>query len=266
MRQSWRFALPPSVSDGIARSALVRTSLSTIGCGSVRSLLTYNHLIHALQSGEVDAAWAPPLVCARLEAAGSRILLRAVRAGTGSYRAAIFARADRKLSLERLPGTTVGWLDPQSMSGYVLPRALLHRARMDPDTTFARVTFLGSHAACVKAVLDGKVDVASTYASPAHAEPVRHGFVELAGARGSELAPVAFSDECPNDGILLSTSITAEESQEFALAFEHLRCDRGPARALARALDVDDFDVPAPGSYQVLSSRFVETWATQKSS
>jgi ABC-type phosphate/phosphonate transport system substrate-binding protein len=257
MRSLWRFALPPSSGDDRVREAQVRTALSSIGCGSVHAALNYDTLVKDLVSGKVDVAWAPPLVCAQIESAGGRVLLRATRGGTHSYRAVLFARVDRDLTLGDLQGKNAGWIDRQSMSGFVLPRGLLRARGMVPEELFAHERFLGSFAACVQAVLDGKVDISSTYAS---GEAVRHprlGFVELAGARAGELIDLAYSVDCPNDGIVLSPRLV-EDEDAFTHAFENLRRDSPPGRVLAAALEVDDFHVPPAGSYQSLLTHLAD--------
>lgn len=252
MKQSWTFALPPAVGNEFERAQLVRGALAVIGCSNVRTPLTYGTLMDELATGHVDAAWAPPLVCARMEMLGSRVLLRAVRGGAATYRAVLFARADAKLSLETLEGKQAAWLDQRSMSGYVLPRALIRKLGKDPEKVFTRQKFLGSYVACVQAVLDGKVDLSSTYATSAASPTARHGFIEIAGARAEELTPIAFSEECPNDGIVLSPRMPQELAAQFADAFTGMLREHAAAHALATALEVDGFEVPPSDSYRLL--------------
>ena len=52
----------------------------------------YQAMIQSLERGEALAAWGPPLVCAWAEAFGGRGLVRSVRQGFGTYRAAVVAR------------------------------------------------------------------------------------------------------------------------------------------------------------------------------
>lgn len=258
MRRPWVFALPPSVPGSATRAAQARTALSAIGCAEVKTALTYALLQDDLAEGKVHAAWAPPLLCARLESLGCRVLLRAVRGGAASYRAVLFARTDRKLSLEALKGASAAWLDQRSMSGYVLPRALIARVSPDFSAALTREKFLGSYHACVNAVLDGKVDLAATFATSAQATPQRLGFVDLAGPRAGELSALGFTEECPNDAIILSSTIKGEEAAEFAEAFALLRQQGAPMRALAAALDVDSLELPVEGSYRKLAAELLD--------
>jgi len=252
MKQNWTFALPPAVGDEEERAGQVRSALAAIGCRTVRTALTYGTLMDDLVSGHLDAAWAPPLVCARMETLGSRILLRAVRGGAATYRSVMFGRAEKGITLETLDGKQAAWLDQRSMSGYVLPRALLRKMGKDPDAVFNRQKFLGSFAACVQAVLDGKVDISSTFATSASCAVQRYGFTDLAGPRVSELAVVGYSDECPNDGILVSPRMPQELAAQFADAFQRVLNDFPAATSLATALEVDGFEVPPQNSYQLL--------------
>jgi ABC-type phosphate/phosphonate transport system substrate-binding protein len=147
-------------------------------------------------------------------------------------------------------------MDQRSMSGFVLPRALLRRHGVSPESTFTREKFLGSYPAMVKAVLDGKVDVSSTYASASSASAQRLGYADIAAERSAELTPLGFSPECPHDGIVLSPRITPDEAKEFAAAFERLMLDSAPAKVLCNALQVEGFDAPTPGKYAEMVSAF----------
>jgi ABC-type phosphate/phosphonate transport system substrate-binding protein len=59
----------------------------------------------AVVAGRRDAAWVPPIVGARVEVAGGRVVRRAVRHGTTRYRAGLVCRRGRDLrSLAALAG------------------------------------------------------------------------------------------------------------------------------------------------------------------
>lgn len=257
MKPSWKFSLPPSGHDERAREEQAYKALSTIGCGSVCTALSYTSLVSELRTGRVDAAWAPPLVCSQLETAGGRVLLRAKRSGAVAYRSVLFARQEGGWSLDKLDGARAGWMDRQSMAGYILPRSLLRSRGLDPDKLLSQQRFLGSYPACVQAVLDGRVDVSASYASASNVAPVRWGFAEAAGPRSTELVALGYSVDCPNDGIVLSPRVHSDEVDEFARAFDRLLRHGGWGSLLAEALEVDGFDVPPRGSYMPLSAGVV---------
>ncbi|MEW5854723.1 MAG: PhnD/SsuA/transferrin family substrate-binding protein [Myxococcota bacterium] len=250
----WTFALPPSVGWTLGKQAFVRQALAPVGFTQVRAALSYQALTDELLEGKVDAAWVPPLVGAALEQAGARVILRAVRGGTSSYRAALFARADRELTLEGLRGQRLraAWLDEKSMSGYVLPRKHLESLGLRLEEVFVAEKCLGSSSACVQAVLEGKADVSATFASPPTAPMQRLGFLDIAGERAAELTTLGFSRECPNDGVALSPRRSAGELRELTTRFHDVLRDPAALSALSRALEVDALDTPPAGAYQQL--------------
>src|SRR5271163_1951347 len=127
-----RLGLPPSLPvapppGGMAR---LRRVLSGALGRAVELVVAPDEerLVEAARSGRVDAVWAPPLACARLEALGARVLARAVRHGALDSRAVLVTRADGPQELSALPGTRVAWVDRASLAGYLLPAAALRAA------------------------------------------------------------------------------------------------------------------------------------------
>ncbi|NOK10904.1 PhnD/SsuA/transferrin family substrate-binding protein, partial [Corallococcus exercitus] len=95
-RHSFRFGLPPSLGSETAReraerlASFLQRALGKLVEVSVAT--SYETLAKDLLSGRADAAWAPPFVCARMEAMGVRVLARGVRRGMSSYRSALVGR------------------------------------------------------------------------------------------------------------------------------------------------------------------------------
>ena len=82
------------------------------------------------------------------------------------YYAVIVTRADSGLnSLEDLEGRTLAYADPNSTSGYLVPRAELERAGINDAEYFASTGFGGGHEQGVVAVLQGQYDAAATWSS-----------------------------------------------------------------------------------------------------
>src|SRR5438552_3039139 len=122
-RQAFRFALPPSLGSQVAaergRGLTEFLSLSLGKPVQVEVAESYSTLARDLLSGALDAAWAPPFVCARIEAMGVRVLVRGVRNGVSTYRAALVSRVEKPLTLETLSGCTAVWADRESTGGYL---------------------------------------------------------------------------------------------------------------------------------------------------
>ncbi len=131
-----RFAVPASLGQGMAgeRAKKLESFLTAALRRPTQVVVppTYEALAKELLSGRIEAAWAPPFVCARIEAMGVRVLVRGVRMGTSSYRGALLAKAGSTLTLDTLKGKTAVWSDRDSVGGYLLPLALLRSKGMEP--------------------------------------------------------------------------------------------------------------------------------------
>jgi phosphonate transport system substrate-binding protein len=87
--------------------------------------------------------------------------------GSTGYYSVALALADSGItSIEQAQGKKLGWADPDSTSGYLIPKVTLPDAigGADPEEFF-ETSFNGGHENNVLALLDGKVDVAVTWAS-----------------------------------------------------------------------------------------------------
>lgn len=94
------------------------------------------------------------------------IFVSAEADGSLGYIAAMYTRADTDIqSLEDMQGHSLAWADPNSTSGYLVPRAQLQAAGIDPDTYFSRTGFGGGHEQAVIAVLEGQYDAGVTWTS-----------------------------------------------------------------------------------------------------
>ncbi len=86
------------------------------------------------------------------------------RFGT-SYKGQFNVRADSGItSLDDLKGKVVCWVDPNSTSGYIIPRIMLQANGINPDTDFANQIEAGSHNNVITQVYNGDCDVGTTYA------------------------------------------------------------------------------------------------------
>lgn len=75
-------------------------------------------------------------------------------------------RADSPFqTLEDLKGHSLAYADPNSTSGYLVPRAELRAAGINDDEFFSRTGFGGGHEQAVIAVLNGQYDAGVTWSS-----------------------------------------------------------------------------------------------------
>lgn len=187
-----------------------------------RHVGSYDELVRLLRSGALDVAWLPPIPFARLEAeAVVRSLVCAERGGSEAYVAVLFARADSALfALSDIRGKRVGWVDPLSTTGYVIPRMRLSVRFPEGAQIFDKETFFGSHAAVIRAVLDGAVDVGASYGGfSERGELVRGAFSDF-GAQAADLRVVDAFGAIPSDVIAIHSTISVDEEAWLATAFE----------------------------------------------
>ena len=88
--------------------------------------------------------------------------------GSISYISVMVVRADSGItSLEQMKGRSLAWADPNSTSGYLIPRFELREGGIDPEPGryFGRTGFGGGHEQAVVAVLQRQYDAAVTWAS-----------------------------------------------------------------------------------------------------
>jgi len=163
-------------------------------------------LVEAARTGRVEAVWAPPLACARLEALGGRVVARAVRRGSLEARGVLVTRLEGPRELGELPGTRAGWVDRASLAGYLLPAAVLRAAALPPDRTFLQQTFYGSFRAALDALLAGEVDVAAQLA-PATGDDVLAGVEEVAPGASREVQALLVTARCPLDAFVAGPSL-----------------------------------------------------------
>ncbi|WP_160000542.1 phosphate/phosphite/phosphonate ABC transporter substrate-binding protein [Roseomonas sp. 18066] len=83
-----------------------------------------------------------------------------------SYISVLVTRKDSGItSLEQMRGKSLAWADPNSTSGYLVPRSELRGANIDINSYFSRTGFAGGHEQAVVAVLQKQYDGCCTWAS-----------------------------------------------------------------------------------------------------
>lgn len=254
MSRPFRFAVPSG--SGLDASAAKRLqafleSRLQRDC-VVRAIDGYDAIAMSLLSGTVDAAWAPPLVCARLEQAGAPVALRCIRHGTSSYRAAIVVRATTDVSLVNVGRQRAVWTEASSIAGHRLPAAWLKARRggaepPDPDL------FAGSYRGALEAVLEGQGGVTSVFAPGVRVagEPVT-GLQEIWPERASWFRVLALTDEAPNDGVATSPTLTRDVKRALTEALRSLGETVYGQTLLHECFRAERFEPAPAGSYRAL--------------
>ena len=220
-RSAFRFGVPPSLPVAPVPGAsgrLIRVLSAIVGRQVLLvQSLDYDALTDAVRRGEVDAAWAPPLVAARAEALGARIVARPLRRGSVRSRSALLVRTDSSLQLETLGGSTAAWVDRASLAGHLLPMAWLRERGLEPARLFGQQLFLGSFQACIQTLLGGEADVAALFAPP-EGHDLRQSVEEVAPGRATDVRVLACTMPALHDAWLVAPHVSLPEA---------LRLERG---------------------------------------
>jgi len=121
----------------------------------------YSGVQNALARGSIDFAWfGPTAYVIGSEKVPMTPLVQAKRRTGASYRGVFLTRKDSGiLGIEDIKGKTIGFVDPESASGYLYPLYFLHQSKLNPHTACRKVEFLQKHDAVLVAVLEKKIDV-----------------------------------------------------------------------------------------------------------
>lgn len=127
------------------------------------------------------------------------------RYGTTSYKGQLNVRADSGItSLEDLKGKVMCWVDPNSTSGYIIPRIMLQAAGIDPDNDFAQTVEAGSHPNVVTAVYNGDCDVGASY------DDARDTVEDDLPDVKEKVVVLAVSPDIPNDSVSFTKDFPEE--------------------------------------------------------
>src|SRR5512138_2509530 len=122
------------------------------------------------------------------------------------YKGQFIANVDSGInSFADLKGKTFCFVDPNSTSGYIVPRIILAANGINPDTDFAATQNAGSHDNVAIAVYKGDCDAGVTYInvmtdSTANLQATYPDILD-------KVKPFAVSDRIPNDGMQFIKSL-----------------------------------------------------------
>jgi phosphonate transport system substrate-binding protein len=132
------------------------------------------------------------------------------RYGTTSYFGQINVGADAGITtVEDLKGKVFCWVDPNSTSGYIIPRIFLQANGVDPDNDFAQTVEAGSHDQVIVAVYNGDCDAGASFVDAR--DNVEDDFPDVK----EKVLVLAETAEIPNDSVSFIKDFPPEMRQEI---------------------------------------------------
>jgi phosphonate transport system substrate-binding protein len=188
----------------------------------------YAGAIQALTSGQVHMASLGPAgyAAAWVDSEGAVEPMVAAREADGDlgYYSALIVRADSPYKkVEDLKGKTLGWADPNSTSGYLVPLVSLRAIGIEPEKFFQRTVFSGSHENNVIGVLNGTFDSAFVWTGK---DPATRGILKSMSTRGlldqQKLRVIWNSQMIPSSPITVRKDMPADMKRDIAKLFVDL--------------------------------------------
>ncbi len=254
-RSPWRgrvrmgiVAAPRSAGEG--GDLIRRLERSIDGTWHVRRFPSYSTLVDALCEEEIDLAWLPPVAYLRARQLGPLHLLLAIeRGGEMSYGSAIVASQRAGIqSLDDIRGKRVAWVDVWSAAGYLMPRSVMREAGIDPEQVFASQTFVGSHAAVLDALHEGRAEVGATYCSLDETG----NLVAAPWSDRPDVRPIALSGAIPGDAICAAGELHLEDAEAMIQPLVALSAEPEGSELLSRIFGAGHFVEVDPSYYQAL--------------
>ncbi len=132
------------------------------------------------------------------------------RYGSTSYKGQIIVRSDSGIkTLDDLKGKVMCWVDPNSTSGYIVPRIMLQANGIDPDKDFAKTIEAGSHNNVVTQVYNGDCDAGATYVD------ARSSVEKDIPDVKEKVIAIATTADIPNDNVSFIKDFPSDQRQQI---------------------------------------------------
>ena len=174
---------------------------------------------------------------------GVDVALVTVRYGSTSYKGQIIVRADSGIkTLDDLKGKVMCWVDPNSTSGYIVPRIMLKANGIDPDKDFAKTIEAGSHNNVVTQVYNGDCDAGATYVDARSSVEK-----DLPDVKEKVIA-IATTADIPNDNVSFIKDFPKEDRDKIVNALLEIANSEEGKKALNELYSIEGLE-PADDSF-----------------
>lgn len=150
-------------------------------------------------------------------------------------------------SFADLKGKTFCFVDPNSTSGYIVPRIILKANGIDPDTDFKATQNAGSHNNVAIAVYKGDCDAGVTYINV-----LTDTSANLAATYpdiATKVVPFAVTDKIPNDGMQFIKTLDPAYQAVIVEGMLAMANDPGGKAVLKSLYNYDTFQQVEPTFY-----------------
>jgi phosphate/phosphite/phosphonate ABC transporter binding protein len=176
---------------------------------------TYGETGDRVAAGEVAFASLPPNLYIQTHDAHPKVRLVAVKIHAGSHGSdgvLVVRESEAVATVEDLRGKNICYTDPDSTTGYILPRATLRRHGIDPDRDMGDALVSGNHLQMMRDLMDGRCDVGGTFTAA-------YTTADEAGVNVAKLRVLAITGRTPHDAICAgpTTSLELEAKMRQAL-------------------------------------------------
>jgi phosphonate transport system substrate-binding protein len=146
-----------------------------------------------------------------------------------------------------LKGKTFCFVDPNSTSGYIVPRIILKANGIDPDTDFKATQNAGSHNNVAIAVYKGDCDAGVTFINVLTdtAANLAATYPDIA----TKVVPFAVTDKIPNDGMQFIKTLDPKLQAVIVEGMLAMAQDPGGKAVLKSLYNYDSFQQVKPDFY-----------------
>ena len=150
-------------------------------------------------------------------------------------------------SFADLKGKTFCFVDPNSTSGYIIPRIILKANGIDPDTDFKAVQNAGSHNNVAIAVYKGDCDAGVTFVNVLTdtAANLAAQYPDIT----QKVIPFAVTDKIPNDGMQVIKGLDPKLRDVIVEGMLAMANDPGGKAILKSLYNYDSLDKVEPTTY-----------------
>jgi phosphonate transport system substrate-binding protein len=156
------------------------------------------------------------------------------------YKAEFITKADSGIkTLADLKGKSFCFVEPNSASGYIVPRIILKANGIDPDKDLSATTNAGSHNNVAIAVYKGDCDAGVVFIDilTDAAANLKATYPDIA----DKVAPFLVSDRIPNDGVQVTKTLDPKIKDAIVAGLLAMAKDPGGAGQLKALYSINGF-------------------------